>query len=116
MNQRYRAPVREEDRLRADLALHLVAATTGVSRERMRTARNAGAGCNARRMAVYLAHVAFGWPLERVGHVFGVSRATVAKACAWTEDARDRPALDDLMDRLERCVQQVAGLKVELPA
>lgn len=116
VEQRYRVPVREEDRIRADLALNLVAATTGVSRRRMETARTKGPQCNARRLAVYLAHVAFGWSLERVGHAFGLNRTTVAKACQWAEDARDRPALDDLLDRLERCVQQVAGVRVDVPA
>lgn len=116
MEQTYRVPVREEDRVRADLALNLVAATTGVSRRRMDRTRGPGPHCDARRLAVYLAHVTFGWPFDRVGHAFGVNRTTVAKACQWAEEARDRPALDDLLDRLERCVKQAMGARVDLPA
>ena len=49
----------------------------------------------------------FGWPLERVAHAYGVNRATVAGACRWAEDARDRPVLDALLDRLETFSQEL---------
>ncbi|HAV50726.1 MAG TPA: chromosomal replication initiator DnaA, partial [Brevundimonas sp.] len=95
MPRSYRVPVTEADRIRAGLALHLVAACTGVSAEQMAgTDRLPPPACRARWLAFYLAHVAYGWPLERVGHAYGVNRATVAGACCWAEDARDRPALD----------------------
>ena len=41
--------------------------------------------------------------LIAVSHLaFGLNRATAAAACSWAEDGRDRPAMDDLLDRLER--------------
>ena len=62
--------------------------------------------CRARWSAMYLAHVSFGWPLERVGHAFGLNRATASTACRWAEDARDEPiddwAVDRRQDRYEK--------------
>ncbi|MGZ9114842.1 MAG: chromosomal replication initiator DnaA [Brevundimonas sp.] len=118
MSETYRVPVAKEDRIRAGLAIQLVAAATGVTAERMRAqARLGGAECRARRLAMYLAYVAFGWPLERVGHAFGLNRATAAAACRWVEDERDRPTLDAMLNRLERCVREVLEAPVcEVPA
>ena len=117
MLEEYRVPVSEEDRVKAGLAVHLVAARTGTRPERM-----VGGGrldprsSRARWLAMYLSHVAFGWTLERVSHVFGVNRASVGTACRWVEDERDRPELDALLDRLESLL---AGLfeapRCELP-
>jgi chromosomal replication initiation ATPase DnaA len=118
VEEMYRVPVAEGDRIRAGLAIQLVAASTGVTVERMRERpRLAGQACRARRLAMYLAHVTFGWPLERVGHAFGLNRATAAAACRWVEDERDRPTLDALLDRLEHCVREVLDAPAcELPA
>lgn len=108
MIERYQPLVRDEDRIKAALAVQLVAASTGVSRERMETrARPDSQACRARWLAMYLAYVTFGWPMERVGHAFGLNRATAAAACRWAEDGRERPAMDDLLERLERCVTAV---------
>jgi chromosomal replication initiation ATPase DnaA len=114
----YRVPVRREDRIRAGLALELVAASTGVPKERMELAsRLEGRACRARWLAMYLAYVTFGWPMDRVGHAFGLNRSTAAAACRWAEDGRDRPAMDDLLDRLERCAKAVLEApKCELTA
>ena len=106
VDEAYRVPVREEDRIRAELALNLVAASTGVSTHRMQ-GRLIGPAAQARRMAIYLAYVPFGWPMDRVSHAFGLNRTTAANACRWVEDARDAPALDDLLERLEGCARQV---------
>lgn len=118
MNETYRVPVTEQDRIRAALAIQLVAAATGVTGERMRAqVRLGGVECRARRLAMYLAYVTFGWPLERVAHAFGLNRATAAAACRWAEDERDRPTLDAMLDRLERCVREVLDAPVcEVPA
>ena len=79
MNETYRVPVTEEDRIRAALAIQLVAAATGVTAERMRAhTRLGGVECRARRLAMYLAYVTFGWPMDRVGHAFGLNRSTAA--------------------------------------
>lgn len=118
MTDTYLVPVREEDRIKAELAMQLVAASTGVSKDRMVTrSRVELRACRARWLAMYLAYVTFGWPMDRVGHAFGLNRTTAAKACRWAEDERDVPALDDLLDRLEQCVRQVIDHPTcELPA
>ena len=106
MVEAYRAPVREADRCKAGLALHLVAARTGASPDRMTAGRRIDPlNARSRWLAMYLSHVAFGWSLERVGHVFGLNRATAGAACRWAEDARDALVIDDLLTELEGCIQ-----------
>lgn len=109
MGRTYRPPVEEGDRMRAGLAMQLVALPTGVAMETMMSGdRLAGLQqVRARWLAMYLAHVGFGWPLDRVGFAFGVNRATVGIGCRWAEDARDDPAIDTLLDRLETVVRDV---------
>ncbi len=102
----YRVPVGEDDRIKAGVAIHLVAARTGTQPDRMtRGGRLDPRTSKARWLAMYLSHVAFGWTLERVGHVFGLNRATAGAACRWAEEARDILAIDDLMTELEACIQ-----------
>ena len=118
MEEAYRMPVTTGDRIKAGLALQLVAAATGVPVERMvaRT-RLRGPACRARWLAMYLAYVTFGWPIDRVGHAFGLNRATAAAACRWAEDERDGASLDALLERLERCARDaLEGPRWELPA
>ena len=111
MSKAYRVPVRDEDRIRAELALNLVATSTGVPVRRIRSQdRLIGREGRARRLAIYLAYVTFGWPMDRVGHAFGLNRTTAAYACHWVEDARDAPALDEVLDRLEACAKQVLAI------
>lgn len=111
-------PVGDADRIRAGLAIQLVAASTGVTVERMTVgARPGRRAARARWLAIYLAYVTFGWPIERVGHAFGLNRATAAAACRWVEDERDRPSLDELLDRLQRLAREVVDAPLcELPA
>lgn len=119
MEQSYRVPVREADRVRTGLALHMAAAATGAPLAEVAShgKRLAPLACKARRLAVYLAHVTFGWPLERTAHAFGLNRSTASAACRWVEDARDRPELDGLLDRLEAALQTAAEApRLELPA
>ncbi|WP_332653618.1 chromosomal replication initiator DnaA [Brevundimonas sp.] len=118
MTETYRVPVRREDRVRAVLALELVSASTGVPKERLEMrSRLEGRACRARWLAMYLAYVTFGWPMDRVGHAFGLNRSTAAAACRWAEDGRDRPVIDDLLDRLEVCARAVLEApSCELPA
>ena len=104
----YRVPVAVGDRIKTGLALQLVAASTGVTVEEMTIRRRLGVkACKARRLAMYLAHVAFGWPLERVSHAFGLNRAAAATGCRWAENERDQPELDAMLERLEACVREV---------
>jgi chromosomal replication initiation ATPase DnaA len=105
--KRYRVPVTTGDRIKADLALSLVSAATGVPSERMAGERLGPDAVRARWLALYLAHVGHGWPLERVGHAFGVNRATASSACRWAEDERDSTRLDRLLDRLEALLREV---------
>ena len=55
----------------------------------------------ARQTAMYLAHVAFGLSLTRVGICFGRDRTTVRHACALIEDRRDDPGLEFGLTALE---------------
>lgn len=108
MNKPYPVSVATEDHIRVGLTIQLVAAATGVPGDRMRAkARLRNGECRARRMAIYLAHVALGWPIERVAHAFGLNRATTAAACRWVEDERDHPSVDAMLNRLERCLCDV---------
>ena len=108
MLEAYKVPVTEGDQTRAGLALHLVAASTGVSiRELGDQGRLGMAALRARRLAMYLAHVGYGWTLERVAHAFGMNRATAAKACTWAENQREQPALDALLETLEGCLRAI---------
>lgn len=108
MSDSYRVPVMEADRSKAGLAIHLVATATGLSARRIASNDRLRDGyCRARWLAMYLSHIAFGWPLERVGHVFGVNRATAGNACRWAEDERDHPELDALLDRLESLISNL---------
>ena len=118
MQDDYRVPVTEGDRIRAGLATQMVALTCGVApgEEGKRRPRGLRA-CRARWLSMYLAHVGFGWPLERVGHAFGVNRATVGIGCRWAEDARDDPVLDSLLDCLEGAIRDLCEApKAELAA
>lgn len=107
MMEVYRVPVTDRDHTRAGLALHLVAATTGVSTRTVEGERPGLAALRARRLAMYLAHVGYGWTVERVAHAFGLNRSTAAKACTWAEDQRDQPAIDALLDTLEGCLRMI---------
>ena len=118
MEEIWRVPVTDGDRIRVGLALQLVASATGISVDRMTaTARLKGRVCRARWLALYTAYITFGWPLERVAHAFGLNRATAAAACRWAEDGRDHPSVDALLERLELCVNQLLEAPAcELPA
>ncbi|KPF71528.1 hypothetical protein IP69_06245 [Bosea sp. AAP35] len=79
-----------------------MAATTQVPLAKLR-ARHRGQRSTAlaRQTAMYLAHVAFGLTLTRVGICFGRDRTTVRHACALIEDRRDDPALELGLSALE---------------
>lgn len=105
MDTAYRVPVTEHDRIRADLAALFVSALTEVPRERILTPGRTARERRARWTVLYLCHVALGWSLDRVAHVFGVNRSSVANACRWAEDERDRPAMDAMLNRLESQIE-----------
>ena len=108
MREPYRVEVNEQDRLHADLVMQLVAVRLGVPTESIRrTPRPAAPALRARRVAMYLAHVALGWQLERVGHAFGLNRQTAANAATRIETARDHEALNQLLEELEDAIHAV---------
>jgi chromosomal replication initiation ATPase DnaA len=97
----YRVQVRDEDRVRAGLVVQLVALASGLTPEAVLDIRRRDpAASQARRTAMYLTHVAYGWTLERVGHAFGRNRVTVGTACQRVEDERDAPDIDARLERL----------------
>ncbi len=97
----YRVPVRDADRIRAGLVVQLVALATGWPPETILDIRRRDAEISrARRTAMYLTHVAYGWTLERVGHAFGRNRVTVGAACQRVEDERDAPEIDARLEQL----------------
>lgn len=106
MNTPYRIIVPSEDRDRADLTMQVVAMRLGTPMEAIRhRGRLSRPAVRVRRVSLYLAHVALGWPLERVGHAFGINRQTVGAACARIEDARDHRDLNDLLEQLTETIQ-----------
>ncbi len=108
MHTPYRIIVSSEDRDRADLTLHVVAMRLGTPMETLtRRGRLSPPALRARRVSLYLAHVALGWTLERVGHAYGINRQTVSTACTRIEEARDEPHLNDLLDELAATIQSL---------
>lgn len=106
LNTPYRIIVSSEDRDRADLVQQIVALRLGTPMETLqRKSRLTQSALRTRRVSLYLAHVALGWPLERVGHAFGINRQTVGTACTRIEQARDEPHLNDLLDQLAETIQ-----------
>jgi chromosomal replication initiation ATPase DnaA len=69
----------------------------------------------ARRVAMYLGHIALGLNFTDVARLFGRHRTTAAQACGLIEDARDDVVLDRTLELLEAAVrmavlrQQPAG-------
>lgn len=69
----------------------------------------------ARQTAMYLAHVAFGLNLSRVGICFGRDRTTVRHACALIEDRRDDPGLEFGLTALEAALLATMARLVDQP-
>lgn len=69
----------------------------------------------ARQTAMYLAHVAFGLNLSRVGICFGRDRTTVRHACALIEDRRDDPGLEFGLTALEVALLATMARLVDQP-
>jgi len=69
----------------------------------------------ARQTAMYLAHVAFGLSLTRVGICFGRDRTTVRHACALIEDRRDDPRLEFGLLALEAALLAAMAKLVDHP-
>jgi chromosomal replication initiation ATPase DnaA len=96
---------RRADALTAEFLLALLALDTGVPARSIRTDRRRPDAARARQMAMYLAHVGLGWPLQRVGAAFGRDRSTAGFACDLIEDLREAEGFDARLDQLEACVR-----------
>ncbi len=108
-----------QDRARAGFVIDLVAMSTGVPAAQIHapTRHNARAA-RARQIAMYMAYVAYGWPLARIGEAFSRDRTTAGYACRLIEDMRDDPAFDARLERLETCLKSApepSGVKLLAP-
>lgn len=93
------------DRARVRFITDLVAMATGVPVSDIASpTRNHADAARARQMAMYLAYVAYAWPLARVGRAFGRDRTTAGYACRLIEDLRDDRAFDARLNELEACL------------
>ncbi|MER0239962.1 helix-turn-helix domain-containing protein [Fulvimarina sp. MAC8] len=64
--------------------------------------RSLASVCEARHIAMYLAHVVFQVSLIRAGTAFGRDRTSIAHAVRRIEDRRDDPDFDAKIEHLER--------------
>jgi chromosomal replication initiation ATPase DnaA len=55
----------------------------------------------ARQIAIYMAHVALGIPLNQIGQILGRDRTTARHACRVVEDRREEPAFDQRVRGIE---------------
>ncbi len=65
------------------------------------TQRGCRLEAEARQCAIYLAHTLLRLPVARLARLFGRDRATIRHALHRTEDRRDDPAFDAVLQRLE---------------
>ena len=101
-----RAAEAAQDRARAAFVTHLVAMATGAPPEAMFAGPRArGRVATARAMAMYLLHVGFALPQNRVAAAFQRDRTTISHACQKVEAMRERAELDEALSRLEACVR-----------
>ncbi|HEX8570486.1 MAG TPA: helix-turn-helix domain-containing protein [Caulobacteraceae bacterium] len=96
-----------QDRARAAFVTHLVALATGVpAQEILCDLRGRDKVAEARAMAMYLLHVGFALPQNRVAAAFQRDRTTISHACSKIEKLRERRDVDRTLSQLEACVQQ----------
>lgn len=100
-----------KDRPRAELMRRLVAEVLTLPPEQVAdTGLKDPWARQGRWLSYYMAHIGWGWSMERVGLAFDVSRTTVSEACRRVEDARDEPGLDACLERLEQCLAALPRL------
>ncbi len=71
--------------------------------------RTAAREALARHVAMYLAHVTFGWTYSQVARAFHRHRTSVLYACVRVEDRRDDACFDARLARLEGVIQSALG-------
>lgn len=64
----------------------------------------------ARRFAIYLTVVHFGMPQARLARAAGMTRQQVSLACQRTEDAREEPAVDEVLDAMAGALPPLTAL------
>ena len=102
-----RSPDPRRDRAAAAFVTHLVAMATGVpAREIVGPTRARAPAARARQVAMYLAHVGYGWPMARVAFAFGRDRTTASHACHKIEDMREDAEFDAKITALESCLRE----------
>ena len=95
-----------KDRAKVAFIIDLVALATGVPAAQIACSTRCNArAARARQVAMYLAYVAWAWPLARIGEAFERDRTTAGYACKLVEDMRDDAAFDARLDRLETCLR-----------
>lgn len=93
----------ERAAVRCRLAREIASAVLLVPIEEIaRPNRSVTATCQARHLAIYLAHVVFQVPLGTIALHFGRDRTSVAHAVRRIEDGRDEEEFERLVARLER--------------
>lgn len=106
--QHERALAPKRDMARARLVMEMVALSTGVGFEQIRSStRNCARAARARQVAMYLTYVSFQWPLSRIGKAFGRDRTTVGYACRLIEDLRDNHDFDARLSQLESSLENM---------
>lgn len=73
--------------------------------------RGRAAAAFARQVAMYLAHTRLGLSFTEAGAYFGRDRTTAAHACRTVEDKREDPAIDAIVDFLERAIEVCPDLR-----
>ena len=91
-----------EDKARGMLAMALAGYALDVPVAAISDADRSRTASFARKLAMYLAHVAFGMSLGRAASAFGRDRSTISYACRVIEDRREDPRFDRWLEALER--------------
>ncbi|MEN3791972.1 helix-turn-helix domain-containing protein [Fulvimarina sp. MAC3] len=75
--------------------------------------RSKASACEARHVAMYLAHVVFQVSLIRAGRAFGRDRTSIAHAVRRIEDRRDDPEFDAKIEHLERLAHLIRNALIK---
>jgi chromosomal replication initiation ATPase DnaA len=108
---------RAQDATAARLAVDVTAYALKVSaQDVIEGGRGSADVAMARRVAMYLCHVAFELSLQRVAEAFARDRSTVAYACHTIEDRRDDPRFDAWIASLEMTLRTAPPPTLSAPA
>jgi len=102
---RSRRATPDMDRARRDLVIACVSRAFAVPQRAIsRPGRGKARHVLARQAAIYLLHVVFSMPLQRLAALFRKDRTTISHACQCIEDRRDDAAFDAFLHDLELAV------------